>query len=91
MAKRKLCAGIVIGSIVGGLIALADPKVRRYAKEKAWDLRSKTVQVIKNPSETTERIKNTFNQFNEKITNSAEWAIQTLETIEESINTLSKK
>jgi len=91
MAKRKLCAGIVIGSIVGGLIVMTDPKVRRYAKEKACDLRSKTVQVIKNPSETTERIKNTFNQFNERITNSAEWAIQTLETIEESIDTLSKK
>lgn len=91
MGKRKLCASILIGSIVGGIVAMTDPRVRRYTKEKVTCLSEKTVKVIKNPSETTERIKTTFNQMNDQIAKGTKWALHTLESIESTLNTLTKE
>lgn len=86
-----MCSGILIGAILGGLIAMADPRVRRYTKEKASCLSEKTVDLIKNPTKTTKKIRTSFDQISEQITKGTKWAVDTLETIEGSLDSLSKK
>jgi len=75
MARRKLFAGIIIGSIVGGLVVMTDPKVRRYAKDKACDLYSKA----------------NYDQVSQGLKSGAEWTIETLQSIEDNIQPLLKK
>ncbi|HLS36506.1 MAG TPA: YtxH domain-containing protein [Bacillota bacterium] len=91
MGKRKLCAGIVIGSIIGGLVTMADPRVRAYTKKKITTIKTKSAEIIKNPSETVHKVRTSFDQLNEKLTKGTERAIYTLETVEKSLQKLSKK
>lgn len=91
MAKRKLCKSIFIGSVIGGLVAMADPKVRHYTKEKLSDLSKSSFQMVKNPSQTIHKVRTTFNQVNNRVLDGADRAIKTLEMIEQSLQELSKK
>lgn len=50
MGKRKLCLGLVVGSIAGGLLSLLDRDARDYAKRKAADVKNESSYYATHPS-----------------------------------------
>lgn len=91
MGKRKLCTSMLVGAVIGGLIALRHPEVRRYTKRKLSDAKAKTGDLIKNPSEAVYHTRVAFDQFSHQFTSGAESAINALEQIEETLEKVSKK
>lgn len=87
MGKRKLCTGIILGAIVGGLTALTDIEARSYAKGKLSFYTSQTKDCLKNPSEAVRKVRISFDQFNEKFVSGAESTSNALAQVE---NTLAK-
>lgn len=91
MPKRKLCVSILIGSLVGGLIAMTDPKVRKYTKEKVSDLSTKSAQFIKNPSDTIQKVITTFDEVTETLEKGTNRVVETLETVDQSLQKFTDK
>ncbi|TMN22829.1 YtxH domain-containing protein [Lentibacillus cibarius] len=86
MGKRKLCLGIVVGSIVGGLLSLLDREARSYAKGKWSDVKSGSSYYVKRPSEAVQAVKDVCNQFNEQVTTGADNAMNALEQVEHTLS-----
>lgn len=86
MGKQKLCLGLIIGSIAGGLLSLLDRDARSYAKAKI----SGSSYYVKRPSEAVKGAKNAFDRFNTQFTTSADNAINALEQVENTIDQFTK-
>lgn len=91
MGKRKLCLGLLVGTIAGGLLSLLDRDARRYAKGKMADVKSCSSYYMKRPSEAVKGAKNTFNRFNAQFTSGADNAINALEQAENTLEQFTTK
>lgn len=91
MGKNKLCIGVVVGALIGGLVTLTDQSTRAYTKRKMQDVTSKTKEAIQHPSDVIQTAKTRFNQYNDTIQNGADNAINALEQVESTLDRLSKK
>ncbi|GGK03954.1 hypothetical protein GCM10007063_27870 [Lentibacillus kapialis] len=91
MGKRKLCLGLLIGTIAGGLLSLLDREARTYAKGKMKDVKSGSSYYIKRPSEAVKGAKDVFGRFNTTFTKGADNAINALEQMEGTLEQFTKK
>lgn len=87
MGKRTLCTGIIVGAVVGGLVALTNKEAREYAKVKLMIARAEARYCMNNPSQSVRNLRQSFEQFNQKFSNGANSAVNALEQVE---NTLEK-
>lgn len=85
MGKRKLTTHVVIGAIVGGLIALTNKEVRLYTKSKGNCIKEKTGNFIQNPSETINQTRMKFEKVSERFSSEAANTINALEQIEQTV------
>ncbi|MFD2760160.1 YtxH domain-containing protein [Lentibacillus juripiscarius] len=85
MGKRKLCLGLVVGSIAGGLLSLLDRDARDYAKRKAADVKNESSYYATHPSSAVKRVKDSFDRFNAQFTAGADNAINALEQVENTL------
>ncbi|WP_163971007.1 YtxH domain-containing protein [Oceanobacillus halotolerans] len=86
MGKRKLMVGVVLGAILGGIVALFDREARQYSKHQLTVLKDKTTNSVKHPSETVHNLKVSFDKLNKSFTNNAENAINALEQVEQTLD-----
>lgn len=91
MGRKKLCRGIIIGAIVGGIVALFDKDARDYAKQTAQDTSSKTKYFLKNPSEAIHNVRVTVDQLNQDFVKGVENTVNALEQVENTIDKFTKK
>lgn len=91
MGKRKLCFGLIIGTIAGGLLSLIDRDARGYATAKMSAFKKDSSYYIKRPSEAVKNAKNTFDRFNTAFTRGADNAINALEQVETSLEKFTNK
>ncbi|RYG73273.1 YtxH domain-containing protein [Lentibacillus lipolyticus] len=85
MGKRKLCLGLIIGSLAGGLLSLLDRDARDYAKGKMADVKNDSSYYMTHPSAAVQRAKDSFNQLNAQFTAGADNAINALEQVENTL------
>lgn len=85
MGKQKLCLGLLIGTIAGGLLSLLDRDARGYAKGKMSSVKSGSSYYVKRPSEAIKNARDAFGRFNTQFTNSADNAINALEQVENTL------
>ncbi|MBU5468177.1 YtxH domain-containing protein [Virgibacillus sp. MSJ-26] len=88
MGKRKLIIGVIVGAIAGGLTTLFDSEARAYTKSKLNQAKATTGNLVKNPSQTVGDIRSTVDRINNTVTGSLEKAINTLNDVEESLETI---
>ncbi|GGB59805.1 YtxH domain-containing protein [Virgibacillus dakarensis] len=91
MGKQKLCLGILLGAVAGGLTALYDRETRYYTKKQLQSAKSTTGYYLKHPAEAIRNAKDACNEFNEKFSVNADNAINALEQVEETLGKISKK
>ncbi|SFB16457.1 hypothetical protein SAMN04488072_108159 [Lentibacillus halodurans] len=91
MGKQKLCLGIFIGAVAGGLLSLFDRDARYYAKGKAAVVKSGSSYYVKRPSEAVKGAKNAFDRFNAQFTKGADNAINALEQVENTLDQFTNK
>ena len=91
MGKNKLIRGILIGAVVGGVVALFDKDARAYAKKKAVDTSTTTKYFLKNPSEAIHNVRMTVDRLNRDLTKGVESTVNALEQVEETLEKLTKK
>ncbi|TFJ91354.1 YtxH domain-containing protein [Lentibacillus salicampi] len=91
MGKQKLCLGLLIGTIAGGLLSLLDRDARSYAKGKMSDVKNGSSYYIKRPSEAVKGVKDAFGRFNTQFTNGADNAINALEQVENTLDQFTNK
>ena len=82
MGKRTLCTGVIVGAVIGGLVALTNQEARDYARVKLSLMKTEAKYCLSNPSQSVRHFKESFNQFNEKISSGADRAVNALEQIE---------
>lgn len=85
MGKRKLCASIVVGAIVGGLVALTDRSVRNYAKNKVNTTTFHMKYCLKNPAESVHKLRTDVTDCHKVMTSGLESTINALEQIEQTL------
>lgn len=85
MGKKKLCTHIIIGAVVGGLIALTNKEVRQYTKTKLDVAQEKTSALMQNPSETIKTTRLKFEKFSESFSDGAANTINALDQIEQTL------
>lgn len=91
MGKRKLCTGIILGAVIGGLISLVNKDARLYAKGKLQTTANHTKYYLKNPSEAVSNIRLSFDEFSKTFSSGAESTINALEQIEDTLDKVIKK
>ncbi|WP_099157616.1 YtxH domain-containing protein [Virgibacillus ndiopensis] len=91
MGKNKLCLGMLIGAIVGGVTALCDRETRNYTKYKMSGVKRQANYYLKHPSEAVRNAQTACNQFNESFNSGANNAINALEQVEDTMNKITKK
>ncbi|HLR61444.1 MAG TPA: YtxH domain-containing protein [Lentibacillus sp.] len=91
MGKRKLCLGLLIGTIAGGILSLLDRDARNYAKSKMTDVKSGSSYYMKRPSEAVKGAKDAFDRFNTTFTKGADNAINALEQVEGTLEQFTNK
>lgn len=85
MGKRKLCAGIIFGAVVGGLVTLVDQGVRDYAKGKTCNCASALKSKLKDPASTVKSARMCAMTCHEKVTKCLDETINALEQIEQTL------
>lgn len=91
MGKRKLITGMVVGALIGGVVALFDRETRGYTKQKLSSAKSASLYCLKNPSEAVGNFKQAFDQLHENVTYQAENAINALEQVEETLGKVTNR
>ncbi|HLS09704.1 YtxH domain-containing protein [Lentibacillus sp.] len=91
MGKQKLCLGLLIGTIAGGLLSLLDRDARSYARGKMAVVKSGSSYYMKRPSEAVKNAKNAFDRFNDTFTRGADNAINALEQVENTLDQFTNK
>lgn len=91
MGKNKLCRGIMIGAIVGGIVALFDKDARDYAKGKMTDTSTKTKYFLNHPSEAIHNVRMTVDQLNRDLAKGVESTVNALEQVETTLDKVVKK
>ncbi|GAB4074423.1 hypothetical protein GCM10028778_19260 [Barrientosiimonas marina] len=86
MGKQKLCAGLIIGAIAGGLLSLLSRESRDYAKLKMGDVKNGSSFYVKRPSEAVRTAKSAFERFNAALSRNTDGAINALEQVEDTLN-----
>ncbi|GAA0441279.1 hypothetical protein GCM10008983_17970 [Lentibacillus halophilus] len=86
MGKQKLCLGMIIGTIAGGLLSLLDRDARNYTKEKLADAKYESSYYVKHPSAAVKRTKNKFDRLNTQLSASTNNAINALEQVENTLD-----
>ncbi|WP_106494600.1 hypothetical protein [Lentibacillus sp. Marseille-P4043] len=91
MGKQKLCLGVLLGAMAGGLAAMYDQETRYYTKNKLSAVKSSANYAVKHPSEAIRNVKDACNQFNASLNHNADNAINALEQVEDTMNKVTKK
>ncbi|ALX48975.1 hypothetical protein [Lentibacillus amyloliquefaciens] len=91
MGKQKLCLGLLIGTITGGLLSLIDRDVRNYATEQMTTLKSGSSYYVKRPSEAVKNAKDAFDRLNTTFTKNTDSAITAIEQVESSLERFTNK
>ncbi|WP_430788161.1 YtxH domain-containing protein [Virgibacillus flavescens] len=91
MKNNKLVYGMVLGALLGGLTTLFDRETRHRTKLQCQSLTRDGEYYLKHPSEAVKKARTACNQFNNTFNTSAESAINALEQVEKTIDTLTKK
>lgn len=91
MQNNKMVMGVLIGALVGGLVALFDKETRTTTKSQCKNAKDKTNYYVKHPSEAIRNARVACNQFNDKFNSSADSAISALEQVETTIDRLTNK
>src|SRR5690625_1301152 len=90
MGKRILCTGIILGAVVGGLVALTNQEARGYARVRLSLMRAEVKYCLSNPSRAVYNVKQSLDQFNKKFASSTDSAINALDQIEHTIDKVIK-
>lgn len=91
MGKRKLITGVILGAVIGGLVALTNREARVYTKGKLTCATERTKYYMKNPSEAVRNIRETVDQVNDKLVYHSANTVQTLAQVEETLDKMVKK
>lgn len=86
VGKRTLCTGIIVGAVVGGLVALTDQQARDYARVKLSLIKAETKYCISNPSQAVKNVKQSIDQFNRQFSSGADRTVNALEQIEHTLD-----
>ncbi|MEN1970218.1 YtxH domain-containing protein [Lentibacillus sp. N15] len=91
MGKQKLCLGVFLGAVAGGLTALCDKETRSFTKQQLKLVKNTTGYYVKHPTDAIRNVQDTLNGLNQKVNANADNAINALEQVEETLNKISKK
>lgn len=91
MSKRKLCTGVVVGAIVGGLVTLKNEEVRTYAKNKLAEVTTHVKLRLKNPVLSIRSLRVDLMKCRQYVDQGTEDTIQALEQIEQTLNKVIQK
>jgi len=90
LGKRTLCTGVIVGAVIGGLVALTNQEARDYARVKLSLMKVEAKYCLNNPSHSVRNFKESVDQFNEKFSNGADSAVNALEQIEHTLDKVMK-
>ncbi len=90
VGKRTLCTGIIVGAVVGGLVALTNQDARDYARAKLSLAKAEAKYCLSNPSQTVHQFRQSFDEFNQKFASGADSAVNALEQIEHTLDKVIK-
>lgn len=85
MGKRKLCMGITVGAIIGGLTALTNSGVRSFTAHKINKIKSDIGICLKDPTQSVKDLKACAKRLNTDVTNGLEGTINALEQVEKTL------
>lgn len=91
MGRRVLCTGIIVGAVVGGLVALTNKEARDYAKVKLTLMRAETRYCMNNPTESVRNLRQSFEQFSQRFSSGAGSAVNALEQMEHTLDKIVKR
>lgn len=87
MGKRKLIIGVAAGALLGAIAMQFDKDARAYTKDSIDKLKNETSNLISNPTEAVQALRETFDKLNGNLNTGADSAINALDQVE---NTLTK-
>lgn len=91
MGRRKLCTGMIIGAIVGGLVTLTNQEARDYTRNKLCATTSQIKHCLKNPAESVRNARICVTEFNKNFASGAENAVNALEQVEQTLEKVVRK
>ena len=91
MGKKKFYTGIIVGALLGGLVALFDEEAKEYVKNSLKKSGESLRSYTQNPNEAIETAKRCAQTLKHTVDSNVSGAINTLETIETSLNKFIKK
>ncbi|HLS61723.1 MAG TPA: YtxH domain-containing protein [Virgibacillus sp.] len=91
MGKNKLLTSIIVGGVVGGLVALRDKETRSYTTAKFDSVKRKCRQLKNNPSMVVAQVRTSIDECNERLTEGVDRTINALEQVEDTVDKLVNK
>jgi gas vesicle protein len=91
MGKRKLIVGAVAGALAGVLAMQLDKETRAYTKDCLNKVKDNSSELISNPTESVQKLRDSFDKLNQNIALGAENTINALEQVETTLDRLANK
>lgn len=91
MGKQKLITNMVIGAIVGGLVALRNKETREYTTATYTAVKRKGCELKNNPSAVVANVRTSIDEFNGRLSEGVERTINALEQVEDTFDKLVNK
>lgn len=88
MGQNKLWKGILIGAVVGGVVALVDKDTRTLVGEKTRSAGTKCQGYVKHPSEAIHNLRVSYESFSSQINKGVEDLLELLQKAESMLNTV---
>lgn len=86
MGKRNLITGVVLGSIVGGVVSLINNDTRDYAKEQLGLAKEKIGYIANNPAQSIRSLQTALVETAENAASSLDGALNAADQVENTIN-----
>lgn len=90
MGKQKLILGITLGAVLGGVVSLFDKETRRFVSAKLDESKNEFSQIIEHPTESLTLLKHDVLNAANKVTDTLDSALNAMDQVESTIETLRK-
>lgn len=91
MGKKKFYTSVIVGAVVGGLVALFDDDAKRYVKTSLQKTGNSFRSYVKDPIDAIEQMKECAEAVKRTVDENVSGTLSTLETIESSLSKFMKK
>jgi len=91
MGKKRLLTNIIVGGIVGGLVALRDKETRSYTTAKLDSVKRTCRKLKNNPSMVVAQVRTSIDEYNERLSEGVDRTINALEQVEDTVGKLVDK